>query len=214
MRIAIIGGTGRLGRPLAARLIVAGYKVAIGSRSKEKAKRAAGLVEKLLASYGLSGRPFHGLNREVAEWADTVIVAVPLEGIGVLGSLKDVVRGKVVISAVGSVRREGNRLIPVLGGSVASRIAAELEEAEVAATFHTVSHVRLAKLTERLRGDVPVFGGGRAVDVAAELVETVPELRPVYAGPLELSITAEILPALLVAVSKSLGLNGASIKFV
>ena len=41
MIISIVGGTGNLGKGLAIRLALAGYKVVIGSRIDEKAKAKA-----------------------------------------------------------------------------------------------------------------------------------------------------------------------------
>ncbi|MDB5599428.1 MAG: npdG, partial [Xanthobacteraceae bacterium] len=43
--IAILGGTGDLGSGLAKRLLAAGYRVVIGSRSAEKAKTFAASLD-------------------------------------------------------------------------------------------------------------------------------------------------------------------------
>src|SRR5918995_4888155 len=65
MKIAIVGGTGKFGRPLAARLRDAGYEVVIGSREAERAQEAA-------SELGLEG----GANAEVVRDADLVVLAV------------------------------------------------------------------------------------------------------------------------------------------
>src|ERR1700722_11048499 len=66
--VAIIGGTGRLGAAIARRLVFAGRAVVIGSRSAERAQKAASDL-----GPGLTG----STNAEAAAAGDIVIVAVP-----------------------------------------------------------------------------------------------------------------------------------------
>lgn len=65
--IAVIGGTGALGKGIARRLVKAGHEVTIGSRSADKAQ---GTAEEL----GAAG---YAANAEAAEGKDIVIVTVP-----------------------------------------------------------------------------------------------------------------------------------------
>src|SRR5215475_8083809 len=91
MSIGILGGTGDQGRGLARRLGLAGNPVIIGSRSAERAAVAA---QGLGGELGIRGMA----NRDAAESADVVIVAVPWEGHGaLLGSLVAPLAGKIVI---------------------------------------------------------------------------------------------------------------------
>ena len=69
--IAVIGGTGDLGRGIVRRLAKAGHDVTIGSRSAEKAKAAA---DEMAADTGPLG---HAANEDAARGKDIVIVTVP-----------------------------------------------------------------------------------------------------------------------------------------
>ena len=66
--ISLLGGTGDLGTGLASRLLNAGYKVIIGSRTLEKAKRAE-------QSLGLNVEGM--LNKDAASQGELVILTVP-----------------------------------------------------------------------------------------------------------------------------------------
>jgi predicted dinucleotide-binding enzyme len=71
MRIAVIGGTGDLGRGLAARLSRK-YEVIVGSREAARAMKAAEELRKIGGSsiIGLS-------NDEAASQCDSAIIAIP-----------------------------------------------------------------------------------------------------------------------------------------
>ena len=69
MRIAILGGTGSFGRPLAARLRDAGFDVLVGSRDADRGREAG-------AELGVGG----GANEDVVRDADLVVLAVKAEG--------------------------------------------------------------------------------------------------------------------------------------
>ena len=66
--ISLLGGTGDLGSGLASRFLSSGYKVIIGSRTLEKAKRA----EQYLGS-NVEGM----INKDAAFQGEIVIVTVP-----------------------------------------------------------------------------------------------------------------------------------------
>ena len=74
--IAVIGGTGELGRGLIVHWAAAGEKIVIGSRSREKAERIA----RELSSR--SGRKVVGAtNRQAAEAADLVVLSIPFHSL-------------------------------------------------------------------------------------------------------------------------------------
>ena len=72
-RIAILGGTGNVGRGLALRWGHAGYDVTIGSRSSEKAAQASAQLNSELGRNAVG----HGGYREVAASAPIVVLTVP-----------------------------------------------------------------------------------------------------------------------------------------
>jgi len=95
-RIAIIGGTGKEGKGLAYRWALAGHDVIIGSRSVEKAQRAADEVNALLPE---SAKKVGGLqNIQAADWCEIVTLTVPFSAhVSMLEYLRDTIKGKLVI---------------------------------------------------------------------------------------------------------------------
>ncbi len=92
--IAILGGTGDLGSGLAYQLARAGYKITIGSRSADKAQRAAQAL--LQDSPGTCIQA--AANPEAAAGAEVVIMTVPFASHGqIIDSVRDSVQGKVFV---------------------------------------------------------------------------------------------------------------------
>src|SRR5262249_24121323 len=88
MKIAVLGGTGKLGLALAQRLHTSGYDVVIGSRHVPKAVEAARSVGTRVV--GLS-------NADAAAQCDIAVIAVPYTGHrALLDSVGDCLEGKIV----------------------------------------------------------------------------------------------------------------------
>src|SRR5262245_7420759 len=77
MTVGILGGTGDQGRGLAYRFARAGLNVVIGSRTLERATRAA---TELAAMPGITGTVSGAANVDCGRASDIVIVAVPWDG--------------------------------------------------------------------------------------------------------------------------------------
>ena len=94
-RIAVLGGTGKEGKGLAYRWAKAGYPVIIGSRSNEKAEKAAADISDLLGGeYTVSGQD----NSSAAQQADIVVLTVPyVAHRATLEGLKVALRGKLLV---------------------------------------------------------------------------------------------------------------------
>ena len=94
MRVALLGGTGNLGKGLAVRLSRLGYEVVVGSRRLEKAEAKAREYE------SVAGVPIKGLeNDRAAEVSDVVFFTIPWEhAFSVAEQLRDVLRDKIVVS--------------------------------------------------------------------------------------------------------------------
>jgi len=91
VKIAILGGTGKLGLAFARRLQQTPHEVAIGSRDISKAEQAA-----RKAGGAVSGMT----NSDAARWCDVAIVSVPYDGHDSLfENLKDALPGKIIIDA-------------------------------------------------------------------------------------------------------------------
>jgi 8-hydroxy-5-deazaflavin:NADPH oxidoreductase len=202
--VAIVGGTGPLGRGIAARLVRCGVDVHIGSRDPARARAAAdevaGHLDVVRATLGA------GDNLEVVGRADLVIVAVPFAGLEpTLERLGAALDGRIVVSAVNPLRFDGAGPVPlhVPEGSAAELIAARSPRARVVAALHSVAARTLTKVDTPLDDDVPVLGDDAdAVAAVAELLGCIDGCRPVVAGPLRLASVAEGLTCLLLSINR------------
>jgi len=74
--VAIVGGTGNLGRALALRLAAPGVRVIVGSRDQEKAKQVVEALLKTAVKGTIEGKS----NQEAVQGAEFIVIAVPYEG--------------------------------------------------------------------------------------------------------------------------------------
>jgi len=196
--VAILGGTGEQGRGLARRFAMAGNRVIVGSRSRERAHAVAREL-----GHGVRGLP----NREAAREADVVIAAVPWEGHGeLLSGLAADLAGKIVVDCVNPIGFDsrGAYRLPVAEGSAAEQAAALLPGSRVVAAFHHVSAVLLLDPeVETIDLDVLVLGDDRqATDLVQALAARLPGVRGVYAGRLRNCGQVEALTANLVSINR------------
>jgi NADPH-dependent F420 reductase len=206
LTVAVLGGTGDQGQGLARRFAQAGLAVLIGSRSADRAGKAA---EELTGSLGAAaGTPVRGLaNAEAAEAADLTIVAVPWDGhAATLADLRGQLAGKIVVDCVNPLAFDAKGAYPlaVAEGSAAQQAAALLPEARVVAAFHHVSAVLLAnpEITS-FELDVMVLGDDReATDTVQALAGLIPGMRGVYAGRLRNAGQVEALTANLISINR------------
>jgi 8-hydroxy-5-deazaflavin:NADPH oxidoreductase len=202
--VAILGGTGGLGKGLAARWAQAGVDVVVGSRSPE---RAAAAAEDIAAMVGSAGPHVRGAgNREAALAGDITVVSVPFEGLDeALAPLGDTLAGQFVVSVVNPLGfdAQGPHPLPVAEGSAAQAIARRLPTARVTAAFHSVSSVELQRIDRPMDDDVPVVGDDEdAVAVTVELAERIEGIRSFAAGPLRLAGPLEALTPVLISVNQ------------
>jgi NADPH-dependent F420 reductase len=198
LTVGVLGGTGPQGKGLALRWAKAGIKVIIGSRSTERAEAAAAEL-----GDGVTGAD----NASTAAAADVVLVAVPWEGHGdLLASLRDELRGKVVIDCVNPLGfdKQGPFALPVAEGSAAQQAEQLLPESRVTAAFHHVSAVHLEDLSiAELDTDVLVLGDDReATDLVRGLADAIPGMRGVYGGRLRNAHQVEAFTANLIAINR------------
>jgi 8-hydroxy-5-deazaflavin:NADPH oxidoreductase len=201
--VAIVGGTGPLGRGVAARLARTGVEVRLGSRDPDRARAAAEQVTGWLAGAADIGA---GGNDEVVAGADVVLLAVPYEGLAAtVEQLAGALDGKLVVSAVNPLTFDDRGPVPlaVAEGSAAELVAARVPGARVVAALHSVSSRELKRVDEPLDDDVPVLGDDEdAVAAVVALLERIDGCRPVAAGPLRLARVAEDLTCLLLSVNR------------
>ncbi|MFB0543414.1 MAG: NADPH-dependent F420 reductase [Candidatus Bathyarchaeia archaeon] len=205
--IALVGGTGNQGPPLAVRWALAGNSVLIGSRSLEKAQSVAGELEGTLREMGRGAEVGFGVNEDIVGEADTVVFTIPYGGLeATLEKLKERIKpGTLVISPIVPIEFRGKeiRLIHVDEGSAAEIMARSLPQAKVVAALHTVSADLLADYSKPVEGDVIVCGDDReARRVGMVLVEEIPNLRAVDGGGLENAHMIEEFTVLLIKVGR------------
>ncbi|HZU12805.1 MAG TPA: NADPH-dependent F420 reductase [Chloroflexota bacterium] len=200
--IALIGGTGPEGRGLALRFASAGIPVVIGSRSEQRASQTAGELAE-----ALGGRPIVGAdNREAAARAGLVVLTVPYAGVpGTVPFLKDVVAGKIVVSAVAPFEWMDGKFVPIAvpEGSAAQVVQAMLPASRVVSAFQTIDAFRLHELDSSLDTDVIVCSDDadarhEVMDLAARL----PGVRALSGGRLAASRYVESVTGLLITINR------------
>jgi NADPH-dependent F420 reductase len=214
--VAVIGGTGAEGFGLALRWSAAGIAVVIGSRDADRAKAAAARLRERTGSASVRGLE----NTEAASISDVVVVTVPFAGqAAIYKSIAQHVRADAIVvdCTVPLAVAVGGKAAHTLGvwqGSAAQQAASLLEKGGgvLCAAFHTLSASTLENLDESLDSDVLVCGSKNGKAVVKELVEAIPGLGYVDAGPLENARLVEPLTALLIGINRRYGIKGAGLR--
>jgi NADPH-dependent F420 reductase len=204
-RIAIVGGTGKLGAAIARRLAKAGHDVVIGSRSAESAQTAA---EEL--GFGLTGLA----NPDAAKAADIVIVTVPFAAqAATLAEIAPHVAGKIVVdTTVPLVHPKVMRVQLPPEGSAAARAQGLLGEGvTLVSAFHNVAAHKLIT-DEDIGCDVLVFGDDKAARGKVVTLANAMGLRGLHGGALVNSAAAEALTSILIFLNKTYRVDGAGIR--
>jgi NADPH-dependent F420 reductase len=202
VHVGIIGGTGPAGRGLAARLAEAGIRVTIGSRDAERAASVAGEVGQ---KWPEISSLIEGADNEGAAGAELVVVATPWDSaIPTVKALRDPLAGKVVISMVNALVKEGREMLALLPprGSMAAAVQAALPDSLVAATFHHLPASEMENLESGLQADVLVCSDSpKATTATVGLVEQMRGLRPLDAGSLNQAAAIEAFTAVCITLN-------------
>lgn len=199
-RIAILGGTGPLGRGLALRLAAAGHDVRLGSRSRE---RAEDIVEAL--GDVATGTPITpATNEDAVDGAGIVVVAVPFEAqVPTLDALD--LADRIVVNAVNPLGFDdtGPHVLPTEHGSAAEDCQARLPSARVVAAFKEVPARRLLAVDGEVGCDILVAADDdAAADRVVRLVDALPGARGLRCGPLRAARYLETLTPILIGVNR------------
>ncbi len=203
--IPIIGGTGALGWGLAMRLARAGRPVVIGSRSAERAGEAVERLARAAPDAQVEGL----VNAEAARRGPIVFLTVPFRAQAEnLNNLRDALEpGQLLVDATvptaAAVSGKATRTLGVWQGSAAQQAQEMVPDGvTVVAALHTVSAQELGDPNTQLDEDVLVCGDRKADKArVAEIVESIPGLRAVNAGPLEAARIVEQLTPLLISIN-------------
>jgi len=202
VKIGILGGTGPAGSALAARLADAGYPCIVGSRSKYRAMEK---VDELLELWPDRDLPIEAGDNAMAASADVVVIATPWDGATqTAASVSEHLSGKVVISMANALTRIGKEFQPLVPprGSVAASVQAVVPECKVAAAFHHVPAKELGDLDHPIETDVLICSDHEeATAQTIELVNAIPNMRPLDAGELSQSTPIESFTSVLLQLN-------------
>jgi len=202
--VAVLGGTGALGKALAARLARAGYPVVLGSRDAARAQEAA---TEVAGKVGGEARIDGTANDDAATAGDIVLLATPWDASGEsIAALADALAGRLVVSCINPLGFDarGPHGLAVPEGSAAEQVAGLLPASTVTAAFHHLSAPSLAKLDKDLSGeDVLVCGDDAAARArVVALAEAVTGRPGIDVGALRQARVLEPFTAVLIAVNK------------
>lgn len=192
MKVAVLGGTGKMGRALAKQL-ARSNDVTIGSRDPARAKEAARWAG------AARGADYEGACRT----SEVAVFAIPHTAVNEAARLSGALAGKVAVSVINPLKSEGGLLKYALAeGSAAEELARLLPESRVATAFNHVSSLFFER-EEVVPMDILVAADSTSTyDEVARLVKSVPNLRPLYAGPLSESRTIEMMTPMMLNLSK------------
>ncbi len=209
--LAILGGTGNEGAGLAMRWAQHGYRVIIGSRSRDKAETRAAEMNSEMGEDLLSGMS----NADAAKAADIVILSVPYSAHkATLQSVGEFCVGKVLVDLTVPLQPPEIMAVNLPDGAAAALEAQALLGAEtiVVAAFQNVSAVKLKVLDKAVDCDVLVCADDMvAKQTVIDLVQAA-GMRGIDAGALKNAVAVESLTPVLLHINKVYRVRGAGIR--
>lgn len=204
-RIAVIGGSGKLGSALARRWARAGLHVLIGSRSAEIAAATAAVI-----GFRSSGHD----NAAAAAQGDIIVLTVPFAAQdATLDEIAPHVAGKLVIDTTVPLmppRVMQARMPPE--GSAAMRTQARLGDGVIVASgFHSVAAHKLAT-DDAVECDVLAFSDDRAARETVVALARKAGLRGLHGGALVNSVAAEAMTSVLIFMNRTYRIDGAGLR--
>lgn len=208
--IAVIGGTGKEGKGLALRWAHAGHNVIIGSRDPTRAQTTADELNALLSKNRVRGLG----NAEAARECDISVLSVPYEAhAATLETIKDAVQGKILIDVTAPLDPDNKKKTRRIEAGSAGQAAQQFlgDGVRVVSAFQNVSYTHLTNLDEQLGCDVLVCGNDK--DAKKQVIELAKAagMAAFDAGPIENSVVAEGLTAVLININIAFKIKNAGI---
>ncbi len=203
MRIAVLGGTGKLGKGLALRAARAGHEVIIGSRDPGRAREVA---------MSLDTRIDGQSNRDAAHASEAAFLSVPYSAHReTIEQVREALAGKLVIDATVPINPAKRTELRTESGRSAAEESADIlgEKTSVFAAFQTVSFHTLGQ--DEVQTDILVAGDTVRKEDALSLVRSL-GVNPVDAGPLSSARHLEQLTLLLISINKQYKIKNAGLK--
>jgi len=213
MKIAVLGGTGSLGKGLVLRLAGLGYDVIVGSRDVKKAEAKAEEYGKIL------GVNVRGLdNKKAAMECDIAIITIPWKhAFDTAKELKDELAKKIVVSPIVPMEKTENGFVYVNlpEGSAAERLASILPDSTIVSAYHNIPAKKFADLNAEFEWDVAVCGDdAESKRIVMEITNKIRGLRALDAGCLRNSRIVESLTPLLINIAVNNNMKDLGIRFV
>lgn len=210
-RVAILGGTGKVGRGLALRWLAAGYHVILGSRSPDKAAEVAREIGERL------GRPAPAVRgyREAASSAPVVVLAVPYAAQReAVEEVRGELAGRILVdTTVPLMPPKVARVQLPAGGSAVAAIQALLgDSVRVVSAFQNVAAHLLIEPGVPVDCDVLVCGDDPAAREAVIGMVADIGMRGLHAGPIANSAAAEALTSILISINARYKTHGAGLR--
>jgi NADPH-dependent F420 reductase len=209
LSVGLLGGTGEEGRGLALRWAIAGARVAIGSRTIDRAKTTADeLNEQLSKRQDLKQLIGHGENREIIARSKLVLLTVPFaHATSTLENHRnDFQDGTILIDITVPVSFEQGRVryVELPEGSASEHLKARLPDyIPLVAAFKTEPAHLLAEIDEPLECDCFVASDSKdAKSLVIEAVGFIQGLRAVDAGTLYSARTLERMTVLAIGINR------------
>ena len=204
MKVAVLGGTGSVGWGIAKQLAKK-HQVIIGSRDPARANEAAQRIA------GARGSDYAAAAKE----AEVVVIAFPYEAMKTAGSLVGELRGKLVLCPINPIKMEGGILVYGLDrGSAAEELAKILPGSRIATAFNNVP-AGFLKADVTVPMDILVAADSRETfEEAAKVIGSIPNLRPMYAGPLSEAAAVERITPLVLNLARLNDTGNLTAKFV
>ena len=203
--ISLLGGTGDLGTGLATRLLKAGFKVIIGSRTLEKAQ----LAERSL------GKNTKGLlNKDAALQGEIVILTVPFaHQRGIVEECKTELKGKLFIDTTVPLMPPKVATVQLPNEGSAAEIAQNIlgDDVRVVSAFQNIS-AELLQSDKEIDCDVLVCGNKK--EWRQEVIDLVNALgmKGWHAGMLPNSAAVEAMTSVLISINKHHAISHSGIK--
>ena len=209
-KVAIIGGTGNLGKALAWRWARAGYDVTIGSRTKEGAQTAADQLNTRLGNELIRAAD----NLTAIEDAEVVVLTVPFSAHStVLESIKPKLSGQILIDTTVPLRPPAVSVAQLPKEGSAAEITQKIvgDNALVVGAFHNASAALLIK-DVKIDCDILVTADELSTRRAIKKLVEDSGCRPINAGKLANSAASEALTSALIHINKTYKTRHAGIK--
>ena len=203
--ISLLGGTGDLGTGLATRLLKAGYKVIIGSRTLEKAQHAERSLGK--NTKGL-------LNKDAAFQGEIIILTVPFaHQRGIVEECKTELKGKLFIDTTVPLMPPKVATVQLPSEGSAAEIAQNIlgDDVRVVSAFQNIS-AELLQSDKEIDCDVLVCGNKK--EGRQEVIDLVNALgmKGWHAGMLPNSAAVEAMTSVLISINKHHAISHSGIK--